>query len=582
MAKTAIIFNELSPQLQQVTEFLERVEVKIIYAVDGKDSYEQIKDAEAGIAILSVAMPGLSGIEVCRRLKVDEGLKNTKIVLISDFANESIKNRALDAECDLYLTVEEVPEKLYSYVEPIYKTPPRVELRVEVKRKIFLIEGSKKHVAVSINLSRSGVLVAAKETFESGKKLQILINQDEGEDLLIQGTVARLLDIPTESGSLVGMGIKFEDADDQLLEKLDNFIAHLRGEVRYDFEGKKIDLKPWIELMLCEDTFFAEVIGSMMQDDTTESGSEVDEELQGKIADTNFFFPKLQPWEIVAFAGGNEETEVYLSVIRKLVMLFVKFENCFRIINDIPFCDSEDERTLLNVTESSFDQGRTTEKEVDVILNSEISMNTVGLSSQIAKTRNKYTNSKVKLLKGLVERYQILVAKKPHLEDQVKTFAATLGDIKQEYEDKKQEYTEKSKESKKEITKEKTKEKTTPGAKKGSKFNKTQVFVLGIIGLIVLTVVLYKSFLGGRVAIEDFSEPGIIKSGKMIENVLTLECEDAWNPERNKNVTRSTLSEIFAKANTKGITRIKLKNSAGKIIGQVLAGPNKTHKILVF
>lgn len=581
MNKTVLILNELAPRLQEVTEFFGRIGANMLFSGDGKNSYEQIVENKPSLAVLGVAMQGYSGVEVLRRVKEDEALKGTKIVLIADFENESIKNRAMDAGCDYYVTIDKVPHNLYDFVEKLFKEPPRVNLRVQADFGIALAISDKKVKARCVNLSRSGVLVLSEETLEIGTTLSVGMKGAQGEKIIIKGMVARLVEVPAEQGPKTGLGIKFTEADPDTVQVLEKLIKHLRGEVTLDFSGTKIDLEPLIDLLLSEDAFFAQYIGTLMHTDTQEEQvNSGNSEKESSYKGFNFFFPKLQNWEIAAFAGGNEETEVYLSVIRKMVMLFVKFENCYRVIDNIPFCDPSQEQTLINVIEGCFDTGATTEKEVEQILSSEISMRTVGLSSQIAKTRNKYLASKVKLLKGFVEHYQQMIEKKSHLEAQIKGFAQILVDMKQDVEDKKQEI---SKELS--MKKEKTKESTTPEHKgPRQKGGKAVVFVAiaAVILFLFGTVYLYKNFIGNRVSVSEFAEPGIIASGKVEEGVLILESEKGWNPERDKEITRATLDRMYPKMRDKGYEKIKLIGPDGRKIASVLAGPLKTYYIQVY
>ena len=583
MAKKVVVFNEIVSQLTEVIEFFERTGAELSYCVDGKDAYEMISSQKPDMGILSVAMPGLSGIEITRRVKIDDGNSNIKIILISDFTNESLKNRALDAECDAYMTMDQIPKSLLEYVEKVLKEPPRMELRVHADREIILVSKSRKIKTRSINLSRSGLLCATDETCNLGEEFKVVIKTDSGENMEITGIVARVMDLPAGSANKTGLGVRFRSADDKTVAALDAFIDLLKGDRPLEFKGEKMDLKPLIDFLLSEDAYFAELLGNMMRGGGPPEGADGSSGGQAALKKQEFYLPKLGNWEIGAFGGGTEEVEVYLSVIRRMVMLYIKFENLTKVLNNIPYSDSEDERTLFSVLESAFEIGSTTEKEAEQLLNSEISMRTVGLSSQIAKTRNKYIDGKIKLVKGLLERYQPIIDKKPNLQETVNKFAEIFENYKKESMDKKEELV-KSIEEKKEITKEGKIKLKVPEVPKEEKMKRLMPYIVmaSIVLVLSSTIFVYLNFFESKIDLTKYVAPKTMKSGKMVNDVLNFTCEDFWNPKRDKAVTAKYLKEVYEKTKSDRIIKIKILDSNGKIIGMIMGSPDKTTRTVVY
>ncbi|HET6444556.1 MAG TPA: response regulator transcription factor [candidate division Zixibacteria bacterium] len=69
-------------------------------AVDGKDGLEKARDNPPGLVLLDIMLPGMDGIEVCRRLRAA-----TDVPILMLTAKESIEDRVagLDAGADDYL-----------------------------------------------------------------------------------------------------------------------------------------------------------------------------------------------------------------------------------------------------------------------------------------------------------------------------------------------------------------------------------------------------------------------------------------------------------------------------------------------
>lgn len=66
-------------------------EYELLTVDNGKDALEKALDFRPDVILLDVMMPGIDGYETCRRLRADDRLKFTKIILVS--AHSLLKNR---------------------------------------------------------------------------------------------------------------------------------------------------------------------------------------------------------------------------------------------------------------------------------------------------------------------------------------------------------------------------------------------------------------------------------------------------------------------------------------------------------
>lgn len=83
-----------------------------------KLSIEMYKDGESGLAaiqqnppdlvILDFMMPKLNGVEVLKKMRADEKLKNIPAILMSSLSDAADKQRALDAGATAYWQKNEV------------------------------------------------------------------------------------------------------------------------------------------------------------------------------------------------------------------------------------------------------------------------------------------------------------------------------------------------------------------------------------------------------------------------------------------------------------------------------------------
>ena len=80
-------------------EALHRRGYRILVAADGPSGIETAKAERPDLIILDVVMPGMNGLEVCRRLRAERETKDTPIVLVTAFHSPtlSVRGRAAGA-----------------------------------------------------------------------------------------------------------------------------------------------------------------------------------------------------------------------------------------------------------------------------------------------------------------------------------------------------------------------------------------------------------------------------------------------------------------------------------------------------
>ncbi len=92
MAKVLIIDDD--PDLIKILSFhLKNAGYESIYSEDGENGLKKARDEKPDLIILDIQMPGMSGIEVAKRLQADESLKNIPIIFLTatlDFERSQI------------------------------------------------------------------------------------------------------------------------------------------------------------------------------------------------------------------------------------------------------------------------------------------------------------------------------------------------------------------------------------------------------------------------------------------------------------------------------------------------------------
>ena len=79
---------------------------------DGIAALRAIRDHQPDLAILDIAMPEMTGIEVCRAVRADSSVGDVRIVLLSASVEESAVAVGIDAGADYFMAKPFSPRDL--------------------------------------------------------------------------------------------------------------------------------------------------------------------------------------------------------------------------------------------------------------------------------------------------------------------------------------------------------------------------------------------------------------------------------------------------------------------------------------
>jgi DNA-binding response OmpR family regulator len=91
----------------------------VLEAADGASALDRAVAERPSLILLDVDLPDLSGLEVCRKLRGDQRMAGTKIVMLTAAAQQDDVARGLAAGADQYLTKPFSPLRLLSLVEQL-------------------------------------------------------------------------------------------------------------------------------------------------------------------------------------------------------------------------------------------------------------------------------------------------------------------------------------------------------------------------------------------------------------------------------------------------------------------------------
>ena len=116
---TVLIVDDEPSIVQLVRVTLESSRVRVLEASDGAGAIDRAISLRPDLILLDVDLPDVSGLDVCRRLKREEAMAQTRIVMLTAAAQQDDVARGFAAGADQYLTKPFSPVRLLALVEQL-------------------------------------------------------------------------------------------------------------------------------------------------------------------------------------------------------------------------------------------------------------------------------------------------------------------------------------------------------------------------------------------------------------------------------------------------------------------------------
>ena len=113
MQPSVLVVEDEPAQREMITYNLESEGFRVIKAGDGNEALLLIEEEQPDLILLDWMLPGTSGIEICRQIKMKPSLRMTPVIMLSARSEEVDKVRGLETGADDYIC------KPYSVLEMI-------------------------------------------------------------------------------------------------------------------------------------------------------------------------------------------------------------------------------------------------------------------------------------------------------------------------------------------------------------------------------------------------------------------------------------------------------------------------------
>jgi CheY-like chemotaxis protein len=120
MAARILIVDDNATNLKLASHVLESAGFVVEGARDAEHAQEMLDDMLPDLILMDIALPGMDGLTLTRKLKADPRFKDVPVVALTAFAMKGDDLKALDAGCDGYITkpidTRNLPEQVRTYL----------------------------------------------------------------------------------------------------------------------------------------------------------------------------------------------------------------------------------------------------------------------------------------------------------------------------------------------------------------------------------------------------------------------------------------------------------------------------------
>ena len=109
--------------LEQTMEELEDEGVELLTAGNGIDAMNIIQEKRPELIFVDVMMPGMSGFEVCNKVKNELGMKGLYMIMLTAKGQEADREQGMKCGADIYMTKPFNPDEVLKKAREVLGLP---------------------------------------------------------------------------------------------------------------------------------------------------------------------------------------------------------------------------------------------------------------------------------------------------------------------------------------------------------------------------------------------------------------------------------------------------------------------------
>jgi DNA-binding response OmpR family regulator len=126
MSATVLVVEDEADIMLTIRLTLQADGYRVVGVDSGEAALEVFNDSPPDVTVLDVALPGIDGLEVVRRIRADRNHSNARIIMSSAHASGDVRRLAMALDCSGYLTKPFSTADLSATIASVLATPERV------------------------------------------------------------------------------------------------------------------------------------------------------------------------------------------------------------------------------------------------------------------------------------------------------------------------------------------------------------------------------------------------------------------------------------------------------------------------
>ncbi|MGH3249135.1 MAG: response regulator transcription factor, partial [Trebonia sp.] len=119
-ARILVVEDDLTVA-EVVVDYLRHAGLEPRHAADGQTALEIAATWRPDLVVLDLMLPGVSGLEVCRRLREGQDAQALPVIMLTALSDESDRVRGLESGADDYVTKPFSPRELTLRVQAVLR-----------------------------------------------------------------------------------------------------------------------------------------------------------------------------------------------------------------------------------------------------------------------------------------------------------------------------------------------------------------------------------------------------------------------------------------------------------------------------
>ena len=103
MAKTILIVEDNDLNMKLFNDLLQAHGYNTLQTMDGRDVMSIAHEHKPDLILMDIQLPEISGLEVTKMLKADDGLKSIPVIAVTAFAMKGDEEKIREGGCEGYI-----------------------------------------------------------------------------------------------------------------------------------------------------------------------------------------------------------------------------------------------------------------------------------------------------------------------------------------------------------------------------------------------------------------------------------------------------------------------------------------------